>query len=307
MDTVEVRVTGDVARLVKDSSAKVLAAGFEYTEGPAWDPIGRSVVFNEIPSAKTYRVTLDGDLSVERTESKHANGMVFDSGGTLYVCESDTSSVQRFTRDGESQTVASRYGDEELNSPNDIVVGPHDLLYFTDPEYGRIPVYGRDRPSQLAFRGVYRVRSDGSELELLVDDFGQPNGLCFDEDYTTLYVNDTERALIRRFPVDGDGRLGTGEIFAEDVGPRLAFADAKANRLPSGYVDGMKADAAGNVYVTAPDGLWVFDSAGRRLGGIETTQDVGNLCFAGERGETLIICCRQYVCAVEMNVSGAHW
>ena len=32
-------------------------------------------------------------------------------------------------------------------------------IYFTDPWYGRMPVYGVERPRQLGFQGVYRVRA----------------------------------------------------------------------------------------------------------------------------------------------------
>ena len=71
---------------------------------------------------------------------------------------------------------------------------------------------------QLDFRGVYRVAPGGGPLSLLVDDFGQPNGLCFSLDEKQLYVNDTDRQHIRLFDVGEDGSLANGRVWAETRG-----------------------------------------------------------------------------------------
>ena len=59
--------------------------------------------------------------------------------------------------DGRREVLASHFEGRELNSPNDVCVRSDGSIYFTDPWYGRMPVYGVERPRQLGFQGVYRV------------------------------------------------------------------------------------------------------------------------------------------------------
>ena len=149
-----------------------------------------------------------------------------------------------------ARVLASHFEGKELNSPNDVCVRSDGSIYFSDPWYGRMPVYGVERPRQLGFQGVYRVPPGGGEPQLLVDRnlFEQPNGLCFSPDERLLYVNDTVRALIRVFDVNADGTLGPDRIFASGI----------RSELEPGVPDGMKCDSAGNIWVTAPGGVWVY-------------------------------------------------
>ena len=118
--------------------------------------------------------------------------------------------MTRTETDGSITVLASHYEGKELNSPNDIVVKRDGAIYFSDPTYGRVEIYGVPRPTELDFRGVYRLDPDGKTLTLLADDFGQPNGLCFSLDEKHLFVNDTERSHIRIFDVAADGTLDSG-------------------------------------------------------------------------------------------------
>ena len=142
-------------------------------------------------------------------------------------------------------------------------------IYFSDPWYGRMPVYGVERPRQLGFQGVYRVPPGGGEPQLLVDRnlFDQPNGLCFSPDEKLLYVNDTVRCLIRVFDVNADGTLGADRIFASGI----------RSELEPGVPDGMKCDSAGNIWVTAPGGVWVYGRNGALLGKVRVPELVANL------------------------------
>ena len=181
--------------------------------------------------------------------SNKCNGMTYDAELALVICEHATSSLVR-ERDGRREILASHFEGKELNSPNDVCVHSDGSIYFSDPWYGRMPVYGVERPRQLGFQGVYRVRQGGGEPQLLVDRnlFEQPNGLCFSPDERQLYVNDTARALIRVFDVRPDGSLGADRIFASGI----------RSELEPGVPDGMKCDSAGNIWVTAPGGIWVY-------------------------------------------------
>jgi gluconolactonase len=185
----------------------------------------------------------------------------------MLTCEHATSRVTRTGRDGAIEVLATHYRGRELNSPNDIVVKRDGSIYFTDPTYGRMPVYGVPREPDLDFRGVYRLSEDGSELTLLADDFAQPNGLCFSRDEGRLYVNDTERGHIRLFAIRADGLLDDAGVFAAVTGGG------------SGAPDGMKVDRDDNIYCCGPGGVHVFSPDGRLLGVIKTPETVANFTW----------------------------
>jgi gluconolactonase len=192
--------------------------------------------------------------------------------------------------------LATHYEGRELNSPNDVVVKSDGAIYFTDPTYGRMPGFGIEREQDLDFQGVYRLPAGGGDLELLVDDFAQPNGLCFSPDESLLYINDTTRAHIRVFDVGADHKLSNGRVFAEKIGD--------GDLAKGGLVDGMKLDEHGNVYVTGPDGVWVFGTDGEHLGTIEIPESVGNINWGDDDWRSLYIPSSTSVYRVRMKVAG---
>ena len=110
------------------------------------------------PPAMERRTT--GVVEV-RNPSNKCNGMTYDAAGNLYVCEHVTSSLVMETPAGERKVLATHWEGKELNSPNDVVLRSDGTIYFTDPTYGRTPVFGRERPVELGFQAVYRVAPDG--------------------------------------------------------------------------------------------------------------------------------------------------
>jgi gluconolactonase len=85
-------------------------------------------------------------------------------------------------------------------------------------------------------------------------------------------------------------------MFVEDIG---------TGDLAEGVPDGMKVDAAGNVYVTGPGGVWVIDSAGKHLGTIAVPEVVGNINWGAPDWQTLFICASTSLYSVRTAVSGA--
>jgi gluconolactonase len=221
----------------------------------------------------------DGVEEVMRPSNK-CNGMVYDSDGNLLVCEHVTSSLVRERPDGTRETIASHYDGKELNSPNDVVTGSDGTIYFSDPSYGRMPVFGLEREQDLSFRGVYRIPAGGGELELVVseDEFEQPNGLCFSPDESLMYINDTPRGLIRVYDVAPRGALAGGRLFFEGIGSGV---------IEEGVPDGMKCDEGGNIWVTGPGGVWVISPQAEHLGVVAVPEAVGNLAWGGRDWKTL--------------------
>jgi len=225
-----------------DEAAPVeqLCTGFQFVEGPIWNPKEQCLYFSDIPANIRYRWSPDTGATEARNPSNRGNGMTYDGAGNLYICEHNTSMLIRETPSGERTIVASHWQGKELNSPNDVVVRSDYSVYFSDPSYGRLAAVGIERQQDLAFQGLFRVSPDG-ELHLEADDFGQTNGLCFSPDEKLLYVDDSPRAHIRVFDVASDGSLSNSRIFAENIGD---------GELWHGIVDGMKCDERGNIYVT---------------------------------------------------------
>jgi gluconolactonase len=280
------------ADIVGDAELETLASGLGFTEGPIWHPYEKWLVFSDMPEDRMYIRQPGGDIESFRRPSNKANGNTLDREGRIVTCEHATSRVARLDHDGSITVIATHYRGKELNSPNDIVVATGGAIYFTDPTYGRMEYYGLLREPELGFQGVYRVDPDGSRLTLLVDDFVQPNGLCFSLDESRLFVNDTERQHIRVFSVTSSGELTGGAVWAETTG------DAP------GAPDGMKIDSCGNVYCCGPGGIHVFDPSGNVLGVIRTPEPCANFTFGDEDLKSLYITASSLLLRLRVRVPG---
>ncbi len=283
-------------RDVIDPNAPVqsVVGGCEFTEGPIWHPHDQYLLFSDMPGDVRRRWSeADGVREVMRPANK-CNGMTYDAALNLIVCEHATSSLIRETTDGRRDVLASHFEGKELNSPNDVVVRSDGSIYFTDPWYGRMPVFGVERPRALGWQGVFRIPPSGGQPQLVVDRslFDMPNGLCFSPDEKLLYINDTTQALIRVFEVNGDGSLGRGRIFATGI---------KSER-EAGVPDGMKCDELGNVWVTAPGGVRVYSPGGRNIGTVRVPEMVANLHWGGADWRTLYMTSTTSVYAVKTKV-----
>jgi gluconolactonase len=282
-----------------DGEVERLATGFLFTEGPIWNADGEFLLFSDMPGDVRRRWSeADGVAEVMRPANK-CNGMVYDADGNLLVCEHVTSSLVRERPDGTRETIASHFRGKELQSPNDVVTRSDGTIYFSDPWFGRVPVFGIEREHELDFQGVYRIPAGGGELELAVaeDEFELPNGLCFSPDESLLYINDTHHALIRVYDVAADGTLSNGRLFFDEIGNGV---------IEEGIPDGMKCDERGNIWVTGPGGVWIINARGEHLGVLEIPENVGNLAWGGSDWRTLFIPSSTSVYRIQTKVASAR-
>ena len=279
-----------------DAPVRQIGSGFIFTEGPLWHPVEHYLLFSDMPGDVRRRWDEAGGAREVMRPANKCNGLTYDADLNLVVCEHATSSLVRLAPDGRREVLASHFEGKELNSPNDVCMRSDGTLYFSDPWFGRMPHYGVERPRELGWQGVFRVSPDG-ELHLAVDKrrFDQPNGLCFSPDESRLYVNDTTRALIRVYDVAADGSLSHGRLFAQGI---------RSSR-EAGLPDGMKCDAKGNVWVTAPGGIRVYAPDGVQLGTVRIPEMAANLHWGGSEWRTLFVCATTSVYAVETKV-GPH-
>ena len=282
-----------------DSEVERLATGFVFTEGPVWNAEGGFLLFSDMPGDVRRRWSeRDGVEEVMRPANK-CNGMVYDADGNLLVCEHVTSTLVRERPDGTRETLASHFRGKELNSPNDVITRSDGTIYFTDPWFGRMPVFGIERERDIGFQGVYRIAAGGGEPELAVgeDEFEMPNGLCFSPDESLLYINDTPRALIRVYDVADDGTLANGRVFFDEIGNGV---------IADGVPDGMKCDERGTIWVTGPGGVWIISARGEHLGVLEVPENTGNLAWGGPDWRTLFIAGSTSVYRIQTKAASAR-
>jgi gluconolactonase len=288
--------TGKVVRLdpsldqviAPGSKLEKLAAGFQFIEGPVWHPDGY-LLFSD-PNANTiYRWSPEGSVSVFRSKSGYSgfdigeyhqpgsNGLTLDPNGLLTINEHGNRRVTRLERTGKITVLADRYDGKRLNSPNDLVYRSDGTLYFTDPPFG-LPKAFDDPRKELPFSGVYMVK-DG-KVSLLTKELSGPNGIAFSPDEKYLYLDnwDLTRKVLMRYDVNPDGTIANGKVFYDFTKHREPVA-----------LDGIKVDQQGNVYVSAPGGVWIISPAGKALGRIVPPEHDANLAFGDADGKTLYL------------------
>ncbi|HCK09478.1 MAG: gluconolactonase [Gemmatimonadetes bacterium] len=257
-----------------------ISTGCHFTEGPASDSEG-NLFFSDSPNNRIMVLRAEGATEIWCEASGRANGMNFDPEGRLVACcaqgEGGLRAVVRFDKDGEYETLASKYQGKRLNSPNDLCFDPDGRIYFTDPRYGDKEDCEQDR------QAVYRIEDTG-ELTRVIDDVETPNGILMTPDGQTIYLVDNNpedwgaRTLLAYGLTDEGEWLRTAEVYD--------FSPGRGG-------DGMVLDRAGNVYLTAGDGesggVYVFSDTGEHLKFIQMPETPTNCTFGGTDLKTLCV------------------
>ena len=314
-----------------------LWTGAMWSEGPAWNSVGRFLVWSDIPNNRQLRWIEDtGQVSVFRLPSNNSNGNTFDFQGRQLSCEHLTRRVVRYEHDGSITILAEAFEGKRLNSPNDVVPHPDGSYWFTDPPYGGQLYEGtpdapggpsnptgrlRNRVGQPAEIGAakrelptncYRIDPSG-RIDLVVkeDEVPDPNGLCFSHDYKKLYVASTGRG-----PGD-QGPGGKGDVHVFDVGSDNKLSNQKlfSNFMIDGVKcgpDGLRCDVDGNVWISSNagrnvgySGVTVWTPEGQLIGRIRLPEVCGNICFGGPKRNRLFMAASQSLYAVYVATQGA--
>ena len=276
-----------------DDWVERLYTGGRWTEGPAYFPGGRYLLFSDIPNDRMLRFDeLTGAVGVYRAPAGYSNGNTVDRQGRLVSCEQGHRRVTRTEHDGSVTVLIDRHEAKRLNSPNDLVEHSDRSIWFTDPSYGIDSDYeGHKAVSEIGACNVYRIDPSTGETTVVADDFDRPNGLAFSADERQLYVVDTRHKHIRRFDV-ADGHLTAGEVFAT---------------CDAGSFDGIRVDEAGRVWAAAHDGLHCLDPDGTLLGKLHIPEIVSNLTFGGPKRNDLFITATSSVYSLRLNLCGVSY
>lgn len=283
--------------IIGNTPIRRLHTGTLWAEGPAWNGVGRYLLWSDIPNNVQLRwLEDDGRVTVFRSPSGNSNGNTFDHQGRQLSCEHGGRRVVRYEHSGAVTVIAERYQGKRLNSPNDAVVHPDGSIWFTDPIYGIRGNYEGNKSDSEVKPGVYRVDPASGQVALVTDELTGPNGLCFSPDYKRLYIADT-----------GTGReIRVGDVDGASLRNlrRHAQLTVPGTEQPSA-ADGMRCDVDGNVWAGARPGVQVIAPDGVTIGMIRLPENCANVCFGGAKRNRLFMTASQSLYAVYVDTQGA--
>lgn len=285
-----------------------VADGFSFTEGPVWHPDGY-LLFSDPNTNTIYRYNpANHNVTVYMSHSGYtgadigdygqpgSNGLAIDKEGRLIIDQHGNRRVIRIEKKGPVTVLADNIDGKRFNSPNDVVLKSDGSVYFTDPPYG-LPAFFNDPAKELGYSGIFRIKE--GKVSVVSKDLGGPNGLAFSPDEKYFYATNWDIRDIHhtktlwRYEVNEDGTLKNGKVLAD----WNLTEDDEA-------LDGMKVDKEGNLFVSAPGGLWILDAAGKVLGKIVTPERPANMAWGDADGKTLYLTAHSSLYKIRVNTGG---
>lgn len=244
-------------------------------EGPGVDREGNLYAVNYERQHTIGKVTPSGEHSVflELPNGSCGNGIRFNRAGDMFIADYtnhnvlrvDMQACVRATSLAERNAAISVHGHEAtMNQPNDLAIMANDIILASDPNW------------KGSWGQLWRVATNG-QLTLLETGMGTTNGLEVSPDERILYVNETVQQRIWAYDLSPNGEISNKRLLIQ---------------FPDHWLDGMRCDSAGNLYVTrwgkgviakvSPQGELLMEIA---LAGKKCT----NIAFGGPDGRTAYV------------------
>jgi gluconolactonase len=277
--TVEQQSSSGVSLPSVDSAPVAVAGSYQFAEGPAVDESG-DVYFSDINDGKIYKWSTDGSVTIFLEGLNMPNGLMFDASGNLIACEGGNGRLISIDPQGQISVLVDQYNGVRFNEPNDLWIDAQGGIYFTDPAYQSSVVQDGEH--------VYYLSPDRSQVVRVISDFVRPNGIVGTADGKTLYVADHGAGQTFSYTINANGSLTNKQLFV------------------SMGSDGIELDASGNLYLTTPNKVQVFDVSGNHLQDISIAQETPtNVTFAGADHLTLFITARTMVYTMQMSAQSS--
>ena len=264
--------------LLPNQDWELVGEGYTFTEGTIANASGE-VFFLDVQTSKSYKIGLDGKITMLNVPEKKSTGQAFDSNGNRYVVSRGASQIVKFDAENKEIIII------ENQAGNDLVVAKNGNIYITAPD-------GREKPSKL-----YVIRPNGEKEEL---DSGLifANGITLSPDQTQLYVTESMTHWVWVYQIQADGKLSHKQKFG--------WLHTRDNE-DFAWADGLKCDRDGRIYVATRRGIQVLDQLGRVNAIIPVPTGIAsNLCFGGKDFDTIYVSCVDKVYKRKVKVRGVN-
>ena len=308
---------------------RTVATGFGFIDGPVWiagrDGGAGFLLASSIIDNVIYKVTPAGKVSVYLDRAGYS-GTDFanvgklaqigrahvillgpgctgvDRAGRLIWCAGQDLAIKRLEKDGTRTVLADGFEGRHFNGPNDVAIAADGAIYFTDSDVGLRG--GIHSPLVQMPDSVWKWKDDKVTLVVSREQLGaEPNGIALSPDDKYLYLSAgtiTPDPKVMRYPLNGDGSVGPGELFTHG----------------SGIGDGMKTDRAGNLWSAdaLPGTIRITAASGRLLGLLHLptlgdaeprkTTCASSLAFGGDDAKTLYVTACEFIYAIALRAPG---
>ncbi|MEB8346222.1 SMP-30/gluconolactonase/LRE family protein [Flavobacteriaceae bacterium KMM 6898] len=233
-------------------------------EGPAVNKDGKVFAVNFKEEGTIGKIGQDGkgEIYLRLPKGSVGNGIRFNNAGYMFIADYAGHKVYRFSPEKHQLEVWAQ--DSTMNQPNDLVIGPKNRIYLSDPNWNK-------------GTGKLWLITPNRQIRLLEENMGTTNGIELSPDNNVLYVNESVQRTVWKYQIKSDGTLANKEKF-------ISFEYFG--------LDGMRCDEKGNLYIARYDkGTVVIVSPKGRI--IEEVILKGkkptNLTFGGEDLKTCYV------------------
>lgn len=209
------------------------------------------------------------------------NGICIDEKGNCIIANIGNGEVQSLSGDGSHVVLLTEAQGKRMYTPNFPFFDFHGRLWVSnstdDPDLNpslRAPV-----PD-----GCLVLITNNRKPEIVADGICFANGVAVDPAEKFVYVAETMRRRVLRYPIKEDSSLGAREVY----GPKYLG--------PNGFPDGIAFDEAGNLWVTFPaaNSIGYIDPGGKLEIFLEDPEGKilrapSNICFSGKNRKTAFI------------------
>jgi gluconolactonase len=180
------------------------------------------------------QIASDGRCTHRPCPGGATNGVAQDRDGSLILAGIDTGEVHLLRPDGSARLLLDSFDGQPLGAVNFVHFDPRGGLWIT--------VSTRTVPRSLAIKTAipdgYLLKLTPSGPRLMATGLCFANEIRFDADMQSVYLAESARGRVVRFPMRPDGSLGEAQPF----GPDPLFDGA--------IVDGLAFDVEGGLWVT---------------------------------------------------------
>lgn len=256
--------TGELAQRLSTVEVTQYVEAPGYSEGPVWRD---GELF--FCSGEFFRV--DKDRKLSRYLDLNPAGTFLCQSGDILVADNKFHAVLNVAVDGTVGVVAEKFGEQPLNSLNDLTADAKGNIYWTDPAGS-----SADKP----VGNIFRV-SPAGQVDKVGSGLAFPNGLDVDPSGQHLYVVESQSLKVLRYDLPADDKpLAAPAVFFD---------------LGGSGGDGCTFDAAGNLWVadfhrkeTGKGRITVISNEGKALAHLNIpAKVVSNVTFGGPENDEI--------------------